>query len=648
MNNKEKYIKSIDNLKADEYLKSKVLKEIKEPKKKTGIIALRVAVAAMFVFSCIWLMTGKEGVIDNSIYQNQDITQISKNIHVVENFEQLKSLIETRISIRDDMLKGWSTTDAVVNEAALAINSESKTSYSKDSDYSKTNVQVEGIDEADIVKTDGKYIYYSGDPCKIKIFGVEEQKIVAEIELYKKEEEDGTQNIYINGNDLYVISVGYRGLIKTMNDTLKPTGYWGNTTTDIYVYNVADKNNIVLEKKYSLEGNYKDSRLIGDNLYVISNQFIRNMNNEEEVLPYYISEDDTVKSVAYKDIYYITDDNNSYINIMAINKNGETKVKSILGNGSNVYVSQNNIYITQTVYKEQEEWNGWARMIVLNDLETAVYKFGISDGNIEIKESTKFYGSLLNQFSMDEYNGYFRVATTSTRDGKNYNNLYIYDARLNEVGKLTDLAENESIYAVRFMGEKAYIVTFERVDPLFVIDLSNPREPRVLGELKVPGFSNYLHPYDETHLIGVGQNTVDNGRGGVKSQGIKISLFDVTNPINPVELSSLVIGEKNGAYSEALYNHKAILYIKEQGILALPITIYDYNHYYSETFNGVEVLKIDLINGVKEKGRIAEQDKESRHVDRVLFVKDKLYSINNKGIVVNNLNTLEELNRVNI
>lgn len=640
MTNKEKYIKSIDNLRADDYLKSKVLKEIKAPKKKTGIRVLQVAVAAVFVFSCVWLMTGHENVIDNSIYQNQPIKPISKNINVVENFEQLKSLISASTR-RDNMLKSWNA-DFAVPEAT--VTDSVNNSFSTNEEFSKTNVQVEGIDEADIVKTDGKYIYFSGDPCKVKIFGVDEQKIVAEIEIYKKEEEGGTQNIYINGNRIYVISVGYSGLVKTINNTIKPTGYWGNTTTDIYVYNVSDKSNIVLEKKYSLEGIYKDSRLIGDNLYVISNQYIRNTGNEEEMIPSYTAGDDTVKSIAYKDIYYITDKNNSYINIMSINKNGETQVKSILGNGTQVYVSQNNIYIAQNIYKEPEGVS-WARMIVLDDVETAVYKFSINSGDIEIKESTKFKGSLLNQFSMDEYNGYFRVATTSTKDEKRYNNLYIYDARFNEVGKLTDLAENESIYAVRFMGDKAYIVTFERVDPLFVIDLSNVREPKVLGELKVPGFSNYLHPFDETHLIGVGQNTVEDEKGNVRTQGIKVSLFDVTNPVEPIELSSLVIGEKNGAYSEALYNHKAILFIKEQGILVLPISIYDY---YKENFNGVEVLKIDLKNGVQEKGRIAEQSREARRIDRVLFVKDKLYSINYKQIVVNNLNTLEELNRVNI
>lgn len=200
--------------------------------------------------------------------------------------------------------------------------------------------------------------------------------------------------------------------------------------------------------------------------------------------------------------------------------------------------------------------------------KTVIHKIAINQGNLEYQNFGEVTGQALNQFSMDENNGYFRIATTKNQtwpqfaedDRKaSYNNLYVLDKDLKTVGSVENLAEGEQIYSVRFMQDRAYMVTFKQMDPLFVIDLKDPKAPKVLGKLKIPGFSNYLHPYDENTLIGLGRDTKENEWGGATNGGVKLSLFDVSDVENPKEIDSYVIGD-SGASSIALDDHKAFFF----------------------------------------------------------------------------------------
>lgn len=643
MNNKEKYIKSVDNLKADEFLKAKTIKSLKSKQTTPYRTLINLAVTAVFVFSCVWVVAnqGQKGELEK--YQIQNTVELAQGIKTVENIDHLKQLIKEGNVTN----ASWDDTKEFSVMQDFAYNATEATTKR----FSTTNIQVEGVDEADIVKTDGEYIYYAGDYRKIKIVSIKEQKLVAEIELYD-EEESGNQQIYINGNKLIVISSKHISYVtSTFKSYVSDLNYIARKMiTDIHIYNIEDKSNIVKEKSVSLAGNYLNSRMIDDDVYVITNQNIyqNDETKDTDLMPYYTENENTIY-MPYEYIYYEDENqNNSYINIMSINTSGETQAKSFLGRGATVYVSEKSIYITRTEYNEKINEETQIASIDISEAVTKIYKFSINNGDINLKEVAEASGSLLNQFSMDEYNGYFRIATTLTKDNTRTNNLYIYDARMNKVGELTNIAPNESIYSVRFMGEKAYIVTFEQVDPLFVIDLSSPKEPKILGELKVPGFSNYLHIYDETHLIGIGQNTVTDAKGNVQTKGVKVSLFDVSNPVEPKELSNIVLGDK-GAYSTALYNHKAVLFIKEKGILAFPLTIYKEGKN-GKYFNGIEVLQISPEKGVQEKGKIGEETTKqfADSLDRVIYIEDNLYSINNKQILINNIDNLQEINRVNI
>jgi uncharacterized secreted protein with C-terminal beta-propeller domain len=282
-------------------------------------------------------------------------------------------------------------------------------------------------------------------------------------------------------------------------------------------------------------------------------------------------------------------------------------------------MSKENLYIAVQKYPayEVEDSSGTTdKAFSLHTVDTEVYKFVVKGMNVDFLASGIVPGRLLNQFSMDEHEGFFRIATTEGEawDERNpsANHLFVLNQEMQTVGSVEDLARGERIYSARFMGEKAYIVTFKETDPLFVLDLSEPTKPAVLGELKIPGFSNYLHPYDENHLIGFGQHTILVKEKGdleprVLTDGVKISMFDVTDPLNPKEMFTEIIGGR-GTYSPLNHDHKALLFNKKKNIFAFPITIYEdkpgteYEQIFK--FQGALAYSIDLKDGFKLEQQI--------------------------------------------
>ena len=280
--------------------------------------------------------------------------------------------------------------------------------------------------------------------------------------------------------------------------------------------------------------------------------------------------------------------------------------------------------------------------------------------NIEYKTAGEVPGHVLNQFSMDEHDGYFRIATTTgSWRIETANHLYVLDSGLEVVGKVEDLAAGERIYSTRFMGDKGYMVTFRQVDPLFVIDLSSPTNPQVLGYLKVPGVSDYLHPYDDTHIIGIGRDATEEGR----MLGMKLALFDVSDFSNPVEVSKYIIGE-SGTSSEALYDHKAFLFDRDRGLLVIPVSLSEER--YIQSWEGAYVFGIYTTSGFTLKGRVTHQNETNMteteygykywenydynaRVRRSLYMDDVLYTVSNRMIKMNDLNDIDnEINKVEL
>jgi inhibitor of cysteine peptidase len=287
----------------------------------------------------------------------------------------------------------------------------------------------------------------------------------------------------------------------------------------------------------------------------------------------------------------------------------------------------------------------------------------------------KAKGHILNQFAMDEHDGYFRIATTisgyvNNRDTST-NNVYVLDSALKATGALEDVAPGESIYAVRFMGKRAYMVTFLHVDPLFVIDLSQPAAPRILGKLKIPGYSDYLHPYDETHLIGIGKEVdasidanlvhTENAVYYTAIQGVKLALFDVKDVANPIEVYKEVIGDR-GTESLAAQDHKAFLFDKEKGLLVIPVTLAELkpgqpkNMQGEYVFQGAYVYNLTLKNGFNLKGKVTHYDttdafqKSGQYfyggqsdITRSLYINNVLYTLSQSRLQLNDLASLANL-----
>ncbi len=282
--------------------------------------------------------------------------------------------------------------------------------------------------------------------------------------------------------------------------------------------------------------------------------------------------------------------------------------------------------------------------------KTFIHRFSLDKTAIDYEGKGEVKGNLLNQFSLDEHNNYLRVATTFYLYGgrsTSYNNVYVLDAELNLVGSLERVAPDERIYSTRFIGDRLYMVTFRQVDPFFVIDLAQPTNPQILGALKIPGFSDYLHPYDENHLIGVGKDTEENQFGGVQTAGLKLALFDVSDVHNPKQRAKYIIGGQ-GTQSEALQDHKAFLFSREKNLLAIPVQEVQKNDW-QNTWNGVYVFDLTPEQGFILKGKVDHtlpREKQTNYsynqVRRSLYIGDTLYTLSQYYLKSNSLQNLEQ------
>jgi len=527
--------------------------------------------------------------------------------------------------------------------AEVAGDSAQQNSTGGSVDYSGTNLQVEGVDEADIVKTDGTYIYYVKDN-EIKVvlaYPASSMKVLSTI--YFDDDKFIPRELYVDGNRLTVVGGVYGGLY---NDMLLPEiyPYIMEQTTYAYIYDISNRASIKMIRKIEVSGEYLTSRKVGSCLYLIANKYTsyyRIMEGDKNIEPYYVDSaiGTGVNKITLDKIPYFPQcPSTNFITIAAIDTASADKkanVTSYLGYGENVYASKDNIYITAGSY----DIKPLTGLVPDYTQKTELYKFAMDGSGVEYAGSGEVPGYVLNQFSMDEYNGIFRIAT----NGNDKNNLYVLDGNLKLTGKIEGIAPGERIYSTRFIKDRAYMVTFKQIDPLFVIDLKDPKKPVILGKLKIPGYSEYLHPYDDNHIIGFGKDTVT-VNGNVLPAGLRIALFDVADVTNPKEMYKVSIGS-TGTDSEVLYNHKALLFSKEKDIMALPVTVMSGADYGSFQFQGAYVFGIDLGKGfvLKEKvthlsdADIAEAGKYyylnyNKFVKRVLYIGDTIYTISNTMI----------------
>jgi uncharacterized secreted protein with C-terminal beta-propeller domain len=522
-------------------------------------------------------------------------------------------------------------------------------SYGVPLEHSSTNIQVAGVDETDLVKADDSgYIYVlSGNTLLIlRAYQPETAEVVSRMVF----DDSYPAGIFVSGDRLVVLGSKY----SFPQNILLSRSYYGYYNAEIktfaYVYDIHERVNPILLRNLTLTGSYFNSRMIDDYIYFVTSKPAYVVNATLS-LPE-ICSNGQVKEITPSEIYYSndTDDYYQYTTFVAMNMQNTTEapvyLTIMLGGTSNMYVSPSNMYVTF------QKWSG----------NTTIYRVRIQGKNMTCEAKGEVSGHELSQFSMDEYGDYYRIATT-TWVNWTQTNLYVLNMNLSVVGKLENLASGENFHSARFMGNRCYLVTFKQVDPLFVIDLSEPTEPSVLGELKVPGYSDYLHPYDETHLIGVGKETVEAEQGYFAwYQGVKISLFDVRDVTNPIQMANYIIGDR-GSDSPVLQDHKAFLFDRSKNLLAIPVLVakidasqYPYGvppyAYGTPIWQGSYIFDISLEHGLVLRGNVTHLESnidiwnQSYWVKRSLYIDNVLYTVSDKKVKMNNLEDLAPMGEI--
>lgn len=637
-----------------------------------------------------------------------------EELYAKSQFSQDSFFSYGRNRMFDDALsiEGFEATSAMIKTVS------DTTTTTSASDFSTTNNQIKGVDEADIVKNDGVYIY-SLSQNKIVIsqaFPTQNANVVSTLSV---DEEDTIREFFISNNELIIFTNSYSESLRVSDDTLSPYSHY-ESQTKVFVYSIKSREKPELLKTYSLTGSYYDSRMIDNHIYFISQEQMYSYSGPIFPLLY----KDGLR-IAQPDIFYFNfDPESTYYSIASLNLNNldNYNVESyLLERGATLFMSQQSMYIAydkqvsidyvaqfeenvfpliksqergifeKHIQKEDKEaisitfeeylerlekeeleqfmkdyqrnYQEYTDKIQAETRKTIIHKLSLSeDGLLYYESKGEVDGHLLNQFSLDEKDSNLRVATTTSfwvrgEGSHSFNNVYVLNSNLEVIGSLEKLAEDETIYSTRFLGDKLYMVTFKQIDPLFVIDLSTPEQPRVLGELKIPGFSSYLHPYGDNFVIGVGKETKENEWGGFETIGLKLSLFDVTNVNNPKEVDKYIFNGK-WSDSEVLYDHKAFLFDPSRRLLVLPVQEIlgtenlDSWDSSAKWFRGVYVFEITE-NGFELIDTIShfEGNDDERYywntpnvVKRSLWMDNVLYTVSESKIIASDLNnSLEEL-----
>lgn len=568
--------------------------------------------------------------------------------------------------------------------------------------YSTTNNQVQGVDEADMVKTDGSYLYIaSGDTIYIvQAQPASDAKVVSKILLNGT----WTSDIYISNNRLVVITNEYYAipLLETNQPVVSSSGqvtsgsegggtapsavvsnssqgitnssqgiiisppiYWEPPVMSIQVYDVTDKSSPVLVRDIQINGSFSGTRMIGDYVYVVVDQSSEPFDNSTVVLPT-IDDNGTVTQVQPDQVRY-TDAPATYYNfitVVALNiadDSAQPTFETFLANyNSEMYVAQDNMYLAVPNYGAVTPVAYGLLGTTSSSDETLIYRLSLNGASVTLEAQGSVPGVPLDQYSMDEYNGNFRVATTEWTSNGTTNNLYVLDPNLKIVGKIEGFAPGESIYSARFIDNRCYLITYQQVDPFFVIDLTDPTSPQILGALDIPGVSTYLHPYDANTIIGV----------GTQNENVMLSLFNVTDVSNPTQIATYRV-DANFSYTDVAYDTHAFLFDQSKSLLVIPVTMesgiwvsygpidkgsnqsssssaYAMNWTY---WQGVLVFNVSTENGFVLQGNVTHTDNSNNYgyIERSLYIGNVLYTVSYNMVKLNDLdNNLALLNEVNL
>ena len=569
----------------------------RKQKKRFPISRIGVlAAACVVVVSGILLWTDQRmGQKNGDTGQNAD-SQISasKELAMAESYDQIYQYVK---SYQDSMMTREAVTyDLGITEEASLDSSVSangfgmKQEYGNSGDYSQTNVRQEGVDEGDIVKTDGIYLYV-----------VEENGYVVDIVSVNGGNMEKCGSVTLEKEctirEIYLDTERKRMVLISEQDYMTADG--GTVETEALTYDIADVAEPKEIGRMSQSGNYNTSRMANGYLYLFSTYYVNSPIVREDPSTYVplINEKEMERSdiclpqVSQGCMYEVI------TSIDIANPDEICDSTAIFSQGGQTYVSNQNIYYYETQWEDSDRYT------------TAVRKFAYQDGKLEGKAQGSFAGYLNDTFSIDEYQGKLRVVTT---DGDT-NAVYVMDENLEITGAIEDLAKDERVYSARFIGDTGYFVTFRETDPLFSVDLSDPENPRIIGELKIPGFSEYLHFYGEDRLLGIGM-AADENTGA--TEGVKLTMFDISDRTDVKEEATYVIEDAYG--TDVAYDYKAVLADPQKnliGFAAYGIRGEDYYLFTYEEETGFVCRLQEEINGNSSGGT------------RGLYIGDTLYVI---------------------
>jgi uncharacterized secreted protein with C-terminal beta-propeller domain len=551
-------------------------------------------------------------------------------------------------------------------------------------DHSDTNLQEEGVDESDLVKNDGRYIYIARND---RVAIVDAENPAAMREKAAITVDGSVDSLYLYGDTLVILFVKDAGYRNNWNYPLEAEVmdigycYWipVNSKIGVRIVTVTDPALPVTVAETVIEGNLISSRRIGGKLHLIQ-QFLPDLppfeyaydphreslssvtaSNQQklektplaDLVPGYTTmdgngkESEEIQLVSYDDFYKpgVTS-GGSVVTITTIDLDDPAKPlesKGVVADAHTIYASPSALYLASTRWDETQYQEG-----AYSDVyRTYLYQFSFTESGVTATGTGEISGKILNQFSLGEYEDVLRVATTNgdTWLGDSVtNSVYCIKAnegRLNVIGEIKDIAKGETIYAARFMGKRGYLVTFVQTDPLFTLDLSDPTHPVIAGELKVPGYSTYLHPLSDDYLLTIGQD-VSIFDGAVLPQGVQLCIFDIRDFSNPTLLFQETIGSR-GTYSEALYNHKAFTYWASKNLLAIPVDLYEESSespadtWGTYLYSGLYVYRIDPESagfshlGTLKRGQGAN-DYYSYGWSRGLFMGDYVFDVGPDGV----------------
>jgi uncharacterized secreted protein with C-terminal beta-propeller domain len=534
--------------------------------------------------------------------------------------------------------------------------------------YSDTNVQEAGIDEPDNVKTDGKTIFHVSNNKVFATSTGSDPTLIGSLQI------EGAQEMLRIADKLIVISPGYgvyaaRGGPVAMDSRMSSMPYGGGSLQSKFtVVDISDPRAMKVTGHLDVEGSYLSARLVDGVARVVvrshpnltfayptddspearaaateHNKGVIRSATTDSWLPHYTATNASGKTESSKllvscDASYHPPSFAGFgmLNVLSFNTENPsfTRATSVMGDGQIVYASATRVYVAT---------NSWGDVTgettpnptIVPAASTLIHAFDISDPvNAVYRSSGRVRGTVLNQFSLSEYKGALRVATTDPNGGSESFLTVLGDSgnALVQIGQVGGLGKGERIYAVRFIEDVGYVVTFRQVDPLYVIDLSQHTNPRIVGELKISGYSAYLHPIGDGLLLGVGQDATEEGR----VTGVQVTIFDVRNPAAPKALARKSLGQGG---STAEFDHHAFLYWAATKLAVLPVSTYNPENG-SSSFNGAVGLRIGDTT-IDEVGR-AEPPNSQMYggIDRTVVIGNRLFMTSHRGVLVTTLDNL--------